>query len=155
MFVLLAAGVCGADQITKALAASLVPAGSRWPLVGGWVQVSVVRNPGASFGLGAGFTPLITTVAALVTAGCLLAGWRTRTTGWAIALGLITGGAAGNLTDRLFRPPGPWRGAVLDWIHVPFYGPVFNLADLALRAGALLAVILWLRPTKPHPRDGG
>ncbi len=73
---------------------------------------------------------------------------RLRSTGWAVALGLILGGAAGNLVDRLARAPGPLRGAVVDWISLlDPYGPVwpiFNLADSAIVCGGVCAVVLVL-----------
>jgi signal peptidase II len=57
---------------------------------------------------------------------------------------LAAAGAAGNLADRLFRAPGGLHGAVVDWIHVWFYGPTFNLADIWLRGGILIAAASWL-----------
>ena len=64
-------------------------------------------------------------------------------TGWAIALGLLLGGAAGNLGDRIFRAPGLFRGDVVDWIGVvPRYYPIFNLADSAIVCGGILTVLL-------------
>jgi signal peptidase II len=62
-------------------------------------------------------------------------------TGWAVSLGLLLGGALGNLSDRLFRSPGPLRGEVVDWIELPHW-PVFNVADSAIVIGGLLAVLL-------------
>lgn len=53
---------------------------------------------------------------------------------------MIAGGALGNLADRLFRSPGPGRGAVIDWIHIAGYPTTFNVADIAIRAGAVGAV---------------
>jgi signal peptidase II len=63
---------------------------------------------------------------------------------WATALGLLLGGALGNLSDRLFRAPGPLRGHVVDWIALPHW-PVFNIADSAIVTGGLLAVLLAFR----------
>jgi len=66
--------------------------------------------------------------------------------GWAIALGLLLGGAMGNLGDRIFRAPGLFRGYVVDWIGVvPRYYPIFNLADSAIVCGGILTVILAMR----------
>ena len=64
---------------------------------------------------------------------------------WAIALGLILGGAAGNLADRLFRSPGPLHGAVVDWIKLPYFPPTFNIADSAITIGAALLVMASVR----------
>ena len=60
-------------------------------------------------------------------------------------------GAAGNLLDRLARSPGVLHGGVVDWIHVSFYGPTFNLADLWLRGGILVAVAAWLWRQRQQP----
>ena len=65
-------------------------------------------------------------------------------TGWAVVLGLLLGGALGNLSDRLFRSPGPLRGHVVDWIELPHW-PIFNLADSAIVIGGVLAVLLSVR----------
>jgi signal peptidase II len=61
-----------------------------------------------------------------------------------VSLGLLLGGATGNLLDRLFRAPGPGRGAVVDFIDFRVW-PVFNLADSAIVCGGLLAVLLTMR----------
>jgi signal peptidase II len=69
---------------------------------------------------------------------------KLRSLPWAITLGLLLGGATGNLSDRLFRAPGPMRGSVVDWIELPHW-PVFNLADSAIVCGGVLAVLLAIR----------
>ena len=65
-----------------------------------------------------------------------------RSVGWAITLGLLLGGAMGNLADRIFRAPGLFRGNVVDWIELTRYWPVFNLADSAIVCGGILTVLL-------------
>jgi signal peptidase II len=69
---------------------------------------------------------------------------RLRDRGWALALGLLLGGAVGNLLDRLFRQPGPMRGHVIDFLQLPNW-PVFNLADSAICLAAALVVWRSLR----------
>lgn len=69
---------------------------------------------------------------------------RTRSRVAVLCLAAVLGGALGNLADRLFRSPGLGRGAVVDWIHVGWYPATFNLADLAIRVGALGAVVALL-----------
>jgi signal peptidase II len=73
---------------------------------------------------------------------------------WALSLGLLLGGALGNLTDRVLRSPGPFRGHVVDWIQLPHW-PVFNVADAAIVAGGCLAVLLAARgvPLEGQPVD--
>ena len=138
----IAALVLAADQATKSAVVAANPRGDG----SGLVSLRLVRNTGAGFGIGAGH-PLVITLTALAilaVAVALLA--RTSSRAVALSLAAVAGGAAGNLADRLLRAPGLGRGAVVDWIHVGFYPPTFNLADLAIRLGALLAVIAVIAP---------
>ena len=132
--------VLAADQVSKALAVAAAPSGSR----GGLVRAGLVRNTGASFGIGTGYPVLITMAAAAVLAAAVIWLARTRRPGAALCLAAVAGGAAGNLADRLLRSPGPGRGAVVDWIHVAGYPATFNLADVAIRAGAAGALVAML-----------
>lgn len=146
--VLLPTGVAllslAADAASKAWASAALRDGHRITLAGGWARLQLVVNHGAAFGLGAPYEPLI--VAVSVAGVVLLALWARfaasalERTGAALA----AAGAAGNLADRLFRAPGRLHGAVVDWIHVWFYGPTFNLADIWLRGGILIAAASWL-----------
>ena len=90
---------------------------------------------------------IILAVFALVAVGVIVVimrfAGRLRSSAWAVTLGLLLGGALGNLVDRLFRAPGPLRGYVVDWIQLPHW-PVFNLADSAIVCGGALAVLLTL-----------
>ena len=105
----------------------------------------VDRNPGAAFSLGGpSQTILFTAIAVGVTIFVLRTSRRIRSLPWAVTLGLLLGGAMGNLTDRLFRSPGPFRGWVVDWIQWPHW-PVFNLADSSIVCGGILAVLLAAR----------
>jgi signal peptidase II len=133
-----------ADVATKAWALSRLSRGRDITLPGGLIRLQLVINHGAAFGLGARYEPILTAVA--VAAVILLGTWAVRATGRAEGLGaaLAAAGAAGNLIDRLTRPPAVLHGGVVDWLHVSFYGPTFNLADVWLRAGALIAVGAWL-----------
>lgn len=132
--------VLAGDQVSK----SLVLAAHPGPSGGGLVSVKLVRNTGASFGLGSGHPIVIvaTSVVVIVIVAVLLV--RTRSRGAALCLAAVLGGALGNLADRFVRAPGLGRGAVVDWIHVSFYSPSFNLADLAIRIGVVGAIIALL-----------
>jgi signal peptidase II len=134
-----AALVLAADQLSKSLVLAAHPAGG-----GGLVSVRVVRNTGASFGIGAGHPALVvaSSVAVIAVVAVLLA--RTRSQPAVLFLAVVLGGALGNLADRIFRAPGPGRGAVVDWIHVAGYPATFNLADVAIRAGAVGAAAVVL-----------
>jgi signal peptidase II len=118
---------------------------------GGRAVPVVSRNSGAAFSMGQGATLLFTTVAIVVVTVVLRISGRARSTGWALALGLLLGGASGNLVDRLFRSPGPGRGAVVDWIALGWF-PSFNVADSGIVVGGMLAVLLSFRGIE---LDGG
>jgi signal peptidase II len=133
-----------ADVITKAWALSRLFDGRDITMAGGLIRLQLVINHGASFGLGAGYEPFLAIVAFV---GMILLGiWAVRATGRAERFGaaLAAAGAAGNLVDRLVRAPAPLHGGVVDWLHVSFYGPTFNLADIWLRGGLLIALVGWL-----------
>jgi len=135
-----AVGVFLADQASKGLVLAADPnAADRWG--GSWFSVRLVRNTGASFGIGSGHPAVITVVALVAVAAVAVVVSRTRRRTTALAWAVVLGGAAGNLADRIFRSPGPGRGAVVDWIHVAGYPATFNLADIAIRAGALAALL--------------
>lgn len=110
----------------------------------GLLRLAVSRNPGAAFSFAEGATLLFTLVAVVVVVVVLRIARRVRSTAWAWALGLLLGGASGNLVDRLFRSPGVGRGAVVDFLDFKVW-PVFNLADSAIVVGGALAVLLSFR----------
>ena len=144
------------DAATKAWALSALRGGHQISVPGGILRLQLVANHGAAFGIAAGYESIVAVVSlALIIA---LGVWAARASTAAERIGawLAVGGGLGNLLDRLVRPPGGLHGAVTDWIHVSFYGPTFNLADLWLRGGLLIAVIgwLWSRRTRPGRASG-
>jgi signal peptidase II len=152
------------DVVSKILVVANIRGGRVIRLLGGVIYLDVARNSGAAFSLaaGTGFTIVLTVIALVVVGVILKTASRMRSIGWAIALGLILGGALGNLSDRIFREPGVGRGHVVDWISVfgpeGQHWPIFNLADSAICCGAVLAAILALwgvqldgrRPSHSH-----
>ena len=134
-----------ADVISKAIAVSHIREYTYIHLIGNLLMLTLTRNGGAAFNLGGtGMTIVFTAIAASVVAYILRASRNLGSTGWAITLGLLLGGATGNLIDRIFRYPGLFRGYVVDWIELPHW-PVFNLADSAIVCGGVLAVLLSAR----------
>lgn len=133
--------VLAADAGTKAYVVGHLADRPPVRLLGGWLQLTLTRNSGAAFGLGAGLTVVFSVVAAVVVAVIARTASRLASLPWAVCLGLLLGGALGNLTDRLLRAPAPLRGHVVDWIQLPHW-PVFNLADSAIVIGGVLAVLL-------------
>jgi signal peptidase II len=142
------------DAVTKAWALSALRDGHQIAVPGGIVRLQLVANHGAAFGIGSGYEPVVAVASlALIIA---LGIWAVRATTAAERLGawLAVGGGLGNLIDRLVRPPGALHGAVVDWIHVSFYSPTFNLADVWLRGGLLIAVAGWLWNRRRRPAQG-
>lgn len=148
-----------ADLVTKQLALSGLTGRGPVSLLGGTVYLTLTRNSGAAWSIGSGHT----WVFPLITIGVI--GWiawmavRLRSLPWAVSLGLVLGGALGNLTDRIFRAPGHFVGHVVDMVSLfDPYGqvwPVFNLADSSLVCGVILAVVLELTGRQRDGRRAG
>jgi signal peptidase II len=140
-----AAFVLAADAITKAVVVAHLRPDQPVHLVGNVLMLWLTRNPGAAFSVGTGETIVFTVIAFGVVVYIARTARKLYSLGWAVALGLLLGGAMGNLADRVFRAPGLFRGDVVDWIAVTRYYPIFNLADSAIVCGGILTVILALR----------
>ncbi|MBA2445774.1 MAG: signal peptidase II [Nocardioidaceae bacterium] len=132
------------DQATKEWATRALADGMPRPFLGEWLQFRLTFNPGAAFSLGTGYTIVLTAIALAVIVVCIKMAGRLGSRGWAVALGLLLGGALGNVTDRILRPPAPLRGHVVDFLELPNW-PVFNFADVAICAAAASFVLLSLR----------
>ncbi|MCX5201792.1 signal peptidase II [Streptomyces sp. NBC_00237] len=128
--------------------AKLEPSGETINVIGELLRFRAIRNPGAAFGLGEAYTIVFTVIASSVIVVIARLARKLYSTPWAIALGLLLGGALGNLTDRIFRSPGFLEGAVVDFI-APAHFAVFNLADSAVVCGGILIVILSFRGLDP------
>ena len=144
LLALVAAVVLALDIATKVWVVAELEGRRTLELLGGQLLIRVSRNPGAAFSLGEGATLLFTAVAIVVIVVIVRVSTRLRSAGWALSLGLLLGGAAGNLVDRLLRSPGPGRGAVVDFIDFQVW-PSFNVADSGIVVGGLLAVLLSFR----------
>ena len=122
-------------------------------VVGSILQLRLVFNPGAAFSFGTSFT-FIFTILALIAVG-VIAYYAIKIAHkwWAAVLGLALGGVLGNLTDRIFREPSIFNGHVIDWIELPNF-PVFNVADMAIVAAALVSVLLIAKEIPPFAPPG-
>jgi len=137
LLVAVAVVVIGVDQLSKHWALTSLRSHSIG-LVGS-ARLALTRNTGAAFGLGGGFVPFLALGAVgLVVAMAASSAISRRPV--ALAVGLVLGGAFGNLADRLLRSPGLLRGAVVDFIDLRWW-PVFNLADSAITCGCLLLLV--------------
>jgi lipoprotein signal peptidase len=136
-----ALAVLATDIISKVVVVATLSHRPPIRLLGGLLTLRVDRNPGAAFSIGTSMTIVFSAIALGVIVFILRTSRRIHSLPWAITLGLLLGGATGNLTDRLFRSPGPLRGYVVDWIQLPHW-PVFNLSDSSIVCGGVLAVVL-------------
>lgn len=145
----------GLDQLVKELSTNGLTEGQPLRILGGLIYLSLLRNSGAAFSLGSGYTWVFPLVTITVIGWITWMATRLRSVPWAIALGLVLGGALGNLGDRVFRAPSPFQGHVVDMISLfgPYaeYFAVFNVADACLSVGVVLAVLLELTGRQ---RDG-
>lgn len=144
LVLLLGLGWTVLDQVTKVWAEAALTGREPVRVVGELLQLRLVYNPGAAFSLGTGSTWVFTVLATVVVVVIL---WQARhlgSTGWAVALGFLLGGAAGNLVDRLVRDPGFGVGHVVDFLALPSW-PVFNVADMGITTAAVLIALLALR----------
>ncbi len=145
-FVATVATVVVLDQVAKAVALDALAGGRTVDLV--WtLRFNLTFNYGMAFSAGTGVGPLIGTVALAVAAWVARLGWRSAAASHAVVLGLVCGGALGNVVDRLFRGEGWMRGGVVDFIDLQWF-PVFNLADSAITLGAAAIVLAGLSPRR-------
>jgi signal peptidase II len=141
--------VVALDQLTKVLVIHDLTENVPVTVIQGWQQFRLIRNPGAAFSLATGATWIFTIIATVVSLVIVRISRQLGSGWWAVALGLLLGGALGNLVDRLFRAPGFGRGHVVDFIEYlrfPFMDfPVFNVADSCIVVAAGLIAVLGLR----------
>jgi signal peptidase II len=143
VLVAVAVAALALDVISKTIVVATLSNHPPIRLLGGFLTLTLIRNAGAAFSIGTSMTIVFTAIAAGVIVYIVRIARNLRSTAWAITLGLLLGGAAGNLGDRLFRSPGVFRGHVVDWIELPHW-PVFNVADSCICCGGALVVMLAL-----------
>lgn len=141
-----AAAILATDQLTKAWAVAELGDGHIIDLVGS-LRLRLVLNYGAAFSLTDGRGPLISILALVVVAVLLRTGRHATRPAMAVSLGMVVGGAFGNLLDRAFRDgDGLFGGGVVDFVDLGWW-PVFNVADAAIVVGACLLFLLqWREP---------
>jgi len=132
------------DQLTKALALAHLTPGEPVNVIGTLLKFNLIRNSGAAFSLGAGYTPYISAIQIAVALGVVYLSRKLGSAVWAVAFGLLFGGAVGNILDRIFREPSPFHGHVVDFLQTPHWA-IFNVADMAVTSAAALLVIQTLR----------
>jgi signal peptidase II len=128
------------DLVSKLLAVARLSGKPDVHVVGDLLVLHLTRNPGAAFSTGTEYTVVLTCVAIAAVLVVLHLSRRVGTVGWAVALGLLLAGVAGNLTDRIFRAPGPLHGHVIDFLMLPHW-PIFNVADICIDVAAGLILL--------------
>ncbi|MGX7680393.1 signal peptidase II [Jatrophihabitans sp. DSM 45814] len=159
VFFAVASLAIAADLVSKLLVVANIQENDRpIRLLGGAVYLVQARNSGAAFSVGTGATVILTAISLVVAAVIVRAARRLTSTAWAVSLGLVLGGAIGNLIDRFFRAPAPGRGHVVDWISLfasdGHVWPIFNLADSSIVIGGAIAVYLSVRGIDFHGERG-
>jgi signal peptidase II len=140
VFALVAITVYAVDVVSKILAVDRLTDSPDVRIIGDFLVLHLVRNPGAAFSTGTGYTEIFSCLAIAAVVVILFFARRIGSLGWAFALGFLLAGVAGNLTDRLVREPGPLRGHVIDFFMLPHW-PVFNVADISIDIAAGLILI--------------
>jgi signal peptidase II len=116
------------------------------------LQFTFIRNPGAAFSLGSSTTWVFTILAFIIAFYIYRTGKKVVRMSWAICLGAMLGGAIGNLIDRLFRSPGVFRGAVVDFIQIPYWA-IFNIADMGVSISAVVIAFMALFGKDPYQKS--
>jgi signal peptidase II len=149
LLLVLAVAVFALDLATKLLVVATLSDRAPLRLLGGALYLTEARNTGAAFSFAEGATVVFSLIAVVVVVVIVRAARRLFATGWAVALGLVLGGAVGNLVDRIFRDPGVLRGGVVDFLSLfapdGSVWPIFNVADSAIVCGGLLGALLAFR----------
>lgn len=133
--------VIAVDQGSKQWALATLTPSLRVPVLGDLLGFYLVFNDSAAFSLGFGVTWIFTILSSLAVLVLLWLSGRTKTLSWAILGGVLLGGVAGNLIDRLAQPPSLGNGHVIDFLQIPFNFPIFNVADIAISSVATVAII--------------
>jgi signal peptidase II len=150
-----AAAALAIDVVSKLLVVAKLSNHEPVRVPGGFLRLTLIRNSGAAFSIGESQTWVFTIIAVAVAVVILRVSRNLRSLSWACALGLLLGGALGNLGDRFFRSPGFFRGHVVDFLQFPTFPvinwdfPVFNLADSAIVLGGCLMVLLSFLGVQP------
>jgi signal peptidase II len=148
-----AAAVLAVDQLLKHLVVSNLAGRPPVKVIGSFVELRYTTNSGGAFSLLTGAPLFFGVMAIAIIGGIVYASRRTEPLSMLLVLGLVLGGALGNLTDRLFRGDELLRGEVVDFVKVGIW-PVFNLADSCIVVGGLLLAIFLGRADRTEREQG-
>ena len=142
--------VWAVDFLTKNWALANLSSTPR-KILGEFLQLTLLKNPGAAFSFATEFTIIFTAISTAVMIFILKFSPRITSPGWSYVAGLVLGGVLGNLSDRFFREPGFLYGHVIDWIELPNW-PIFNVADSSITIAAVIAFTLTVKNISPVER---
>lgn len=145
LIVVIAVVLLAVDQTAKAMAVAWLDPQHPTRLLGGLLTLRLTRNPGAAFSLGENATILFSLLALAAIVGVSV--WmvpKVTTRAWAIVTGLLLAGISGNLVDRIVRPPSVLHGHVVDFLELPYFPAIFNVADMCLTFAAITIVVMGL-----------
>jgi signal peptidase II len=140
LFAAVAVAAYTVDMASKVVAVAKLSDRPDVKVVGDLFVLHLTRNPGAAFSTGTGYTEVFACISVVAVLVVLYLARRIGSAGWAVALGFLLAGVAGNLTDRLVREPGPLRGHVIDFFMLPHW-PIFNVADICIDTAAVLILL--------------
>lgn len=129
-------GIIATDQLSKWLVVEKLEPATAYPVIGDFFRLYLVRNPGAAFSFGSDATVIFSLIQLVAVAVCCVLALRNSSMWAAVPIGLIGGGAAGNLIDRIFREPGGFHGHVVDFFSFGSFA-IFNVADAAITVGVV------------------
>ena len=144
LFAVIAVTAYLVDLVSKIVVVKELTGRAPVRVVGDLLSLTLARNPGAAFSTGTSYTVVLSFVALVAACAVLFVARRLGSTGWAVGLGFLLAGILGNLTDRIFREPGPFRGHVVDFLRLPHW-PIFNVADMCINVAAAVVVVQALR----------
>jgi signal peptidase II len=144
LFAAVAASLYTLDVLGKVWAVRQLTPGETVDLVGPYFTLHLIRNPGAAFSTGTAYTEVLSALSVIAIGAVLWVSRRLGSRLWAIGLGALLAGVAGNLTDRVFREPGFLEGHVVDYLRLPHW-PIFNIADICINVAAAIIIIQALR----------
>ena len=137
------------DIATKKWAENNLQGNTPMKVIGNFLQFTYTTNSGAAFSLATNATVFLSSFALIVAAAAIYFARKITSRAWGIVAGLLLGGIAGNLWNRLFSPPGRLAGEVVDWIELPHW-PIFNIADTAVVCAAALVFLLAILDKPPY-----
>lgn len=148
LFIIITPTVFAFDLVTKNWAESYLQYRAPIRVIGDFLKLTYGTNPGAAFSFATDATVLLTSLKLCVATFIIYFMLKVTNSQWAISLALLLGGVLGNLWDRMTRPPGSWRGEVIDWIQLPNW-PIFNIADSAIVCAGAFMTLLAMRNIQP------